>query len=115
MRSNVTFDRPVTGKLIVQLDNGDTFEPTDKDLRKFGLIDQHDAYMRFHNWLTATLRAGGIESNDDLIDTPLNPLRYAVECAVNGYSMPVDDEDDTVQADTVALARLAMAAKEDDR
>lgn len=78
MGSDVTFDRPVKGKLVVLLDNGDKWDATDEDLARFGLAKKHDLYMRAHDmWLEAL----GVEDSDELPDVA-NCVRYVMECAI---------------------------------
>ena len=47
-----TYDRPVRAKLMVQLDNGESWEATDDDLKNFGLLVSLDAQNDVRRALT---------------------------------------------------------------
>lgn len=70
-----TYDRPVTGDLVVRLANGEQWEATPEDLERFGLIRALDAYALVDKKLCQAL--DGLV--DDITDAELNPLRYLVE------------------------------------
>ncbi|MEH0110749.1 hypothetical protein V6N00_13645 [Tersicoccus sp. MR15.9] len=42
-----TFDRPISGTLIVRLENGNEFEASAEDVRRFGFIDEDAPAGRF--------------------------------------------------------------------
>lgn len=67
--------RPVQATLKVHLENGETFEATDADLAKFGYVKKADVYMDWER--KASEAIGG-----DIVNSPLNPLRYLLECVV---------------------------------
>lgn len=99
---NVTYDRPVGAALHVHLTNGETWEATDQDLVKFGLVNQLDAYMRFRDRLAGILRdAGLIDRAMQLTGCELNPLRHLAELAI---AMPdlLDHPDNTESWQEVA-------------
>lgn len=77
---NVTYDRPVNAKLMVVLEDGETWEAKPEDVRKFGYVDYLDAYTTFERTLREQLVAGGVLSErSDLTEAALNPVRYLVE------------------------------------
>lgn len=68
-----TYDRPVEASLHVHLANGETWEVTPNDLANFRLTDKFDAYSGWEKKVTHAI-------NDDITESPLNPLRYLLEC-----------------------------------
>lgn len=83
MVAPVTYDRPIPGKLMVVLENGESWEAGPSDILKFGYVHRLDTYMRFRTKLYWVLQEGGVlPEGADLTDAALNPLRYLVELAV---------------------------------
>lgn len=68
-----TYNRPVDATLHVHLDNGETWEATAEDMKKFGLVKRLDVY----SLLDKKLREG--LPLDDITDAEINPLRYLFE------------------------------------
>lgn len=78
-----TFNRPVAGRLVVMLDNGDSWDATPDDLMKFRLADPYEGYRRFNNKLVEVMaNAGLLGGGDDATDLALNPMRYFVELSI---------------------------------
>lgn len=102
-KREVTFDRPIPAKLMVELANKERFEPKPDDLRKFGLVNASDVYARFEHWLFEKLAANGVPTRD-LTDTGINPIRYLVECCLMYDHMP----DDEIAAEIAKLARVTF-------
>lgn len=108
-----SFDRPTKATLMVHLENGEEWEASQADLKKFGFVRRLDTYHRAHDML---LEAFGLEDYDD--DSFVNDIRYVVECAVaydhspwadeNGVPWPA--EEDTSAADDLrARLRCVLA------
>lgn len=73
--TGATYDRPVAGKLVVELANGECWDAGPADLAKFGLVRALDAYVLVDEKLCQALE--GLV--DDIAAAELNPLRYLVE------------------------------------
>lgn len=90
---SVTYNRPVTAKLIVRLDNGDEWEIRPEDLDKFGLARKLDLYVRASKMLADGLR---LDPDTDLTRDPehagANIVRYLIECAIMYDHSPWADE-----------------------
>lgn len=108
MKDNVTFDRPIAAKLIVRLENGDEFEPTPKDLYKFGLASRADAYFNF----TKNLRKV-IGEDSRLDEGDISMLRYFVERSVFHYGAEMledftcSDDPETLEQMRAVLVKLS--------
>lgn len=100
-----TFDRPVKAALIVRLDNGEEFEPSPDDLRKFGLIRGFDAYHAFDDHVSTVLRdAGAIDRS--IIEAGTNPIRYLAELAINYPDLLTHPETASINRQLVAIERV---------
>lgn len=77
----VAYERPVKATLHVHLANGETWEATDKDWELFGLVEKHQAYMRFEKTWEKVIRDAGLVEGD-ITNAETNPLRYLVETAI---------------------------------
>lgn len=103
---SVSYDRPVTAKLVVQLANGETFEPTAEDLAKFGLVRRLDAYMAFNDHLAKVLiQAGLLDREKDTTEARVNPLRYIAEVAINYADLLAHPDMERVNARIVAIEK----------
>lgn len=78
---NVTYDRPVDAKLVVQLSNGERWDATEADLKRFGLAERSEMYAAFDVALRDALTSNGVPVSD-ITDVELNPLRYLVEVVI---------------------------------
>lgn len=93
MPAPVTYDRPVGAKLVVRLDNGDEWDATDEDLKRFDLARPLDLYNRFHELFVEAL---GIDRFKDLDEgCAAHAVRYLVECALTAPWSPWAQEDGT--------------------
>jgi hypothetical protein len=77
----VAYERPVEATLHVHLANGEAWEATDKDWERFGLVQKHQAYMRFEKAWEKAIRDAGLVKGD-ITNAKTNPLRYLVESAI---------------------------------
>ena len=71
------YDRPIEAKLVVRLANGEEWDATEKDFKKFGLIVGSKAYMRWHDWIYKRLDEAGLIKSD-LTTCAINIIRYAI-------------------------------------
>lgn len=110
---DVTYEVPVPAKLMVKLANGQEWEATPDDLRKFNLETRGSAYRRFSVALAETLRDADLLSGNDLTDAELNPLRYLVElCSHDDVSIYYDESD---KSQIAAIEQILQTAKEKNR
>jgi len=100
-KMNASYDRPVTATLIVRTEHGEEWEASAEDLRKFGAVPADTVYHRFVDWVDQALATAGV--NMSVNESPLNPLRYALECAAYYDHLPDQETADEV-ADLVAGA-----------
>lgn len=101
MQTEASFERPAKGVLVIKLSNGEFItNPTEADLRKFGLVDRGSVYMRVDKFLQ---RVAEIASVEEVTDLRLNPLRYAFELAC--YD---DDGLDPLTADEGLVAQVVV-------
>lgn len=112
----VTYDRPVAGRLMVQLDSpGEpTFEAGDADLEKFGYVDPREVYRRFCAMLSKAIGDHGPYdgSGVDLTDIHLNQLRHLAEVAL---FYPHTDEEEMLDTYVeVGAIEKTLAAHEDE-
>lgn len=75
------YERPVTARLVVRLDNGEEWEATPDDLKQFNLTETSEAYSRFERALSALLTSAGL-IRGDVTDAKLNIVRYLAETAI---------------------------------
>lgn len=107
MSRDATFDRPVKAKLVVRLENGDEFEPTEEDLREFDLVDPGKAYQNFCKHLRKI-----VGEDNDLCGGDLSMLRYFVERSVYHYGhehlgdFTCDDDDETYELMEQVLRKI---------
>lgn len=108
--SNVTYDRPVTAKLVVQLDNGETFDARSEDVAKFGYVEARGAYMAFRRHVAKVLEdANLIGRAGDLTNTAINPIRHLVEMAINYPELLDHPETAETNAQLVTIERALRA------
>lgn len=100
-----TFDRPVKAALIVRLDNGEEFEPSPDDLRKFGLIRALDAYHAFDDHVSTKLREAGVIDRS-IIEAGTNPVRYLVELAINYPDLLTHPDNASINRQLIAIERV---------
>jgi hypothetical protein len=93
------FERPIVGKLLVRLDNGEEWEAKDADLDRFGLVMRDAAVAAVHDELVRAIDDSGVYR--DLTRPPygdmvVNSIRYLTECAIMGYdhAWDLDEGDD---------------------
>ena len=104
-----SYERPIRGRLVVVLDNGEQWDATPADLEQFGAVKRLDAYLNFIRHLRNILHAAGL-LDGDLTDTALNPIRYLVELAVMNPDLLTHPETAEHDADVVAIERTLRAA-----
>lgn len=120
MPSNaVTYSEPIPAKLLVRTESGREWEATPEDIARWGYVSQRVAYDRFSDWLYAVLRRGGA-ADVSVDETPVNCIRYAVECAIFYDHMPdvdsaTNEEDLADNQDTMDEAFALMVPEADDR
>lgn len=74
---DVTYDRPVPATLQVRLGNGDTFEASPEDLKKFGYLKRDDVFSdMYHRLIDMFVEAGLMGEGDrrDMTDLEISPL-----------------------------------------
>lgn len=71
-----TYDRPVEAKLHVHLANGETFEATEEDLKRFGYVDSQATFsLMYHRLISTFQEAGLIDHNySDVSNFHIAPL-----------------------------------------
>lgn len=102
--TTTTYDRPVPAKLVVHLDNGETWDATEEDLANFGYVSKFTAYRRFEQTLRTTLINAGLIDRK-LTEAQLNPLRHLIEVALVHPEM-LDHPEHTGWSDVVEIERL---------
>jgi hypothetical protein len=105
------YQRPVEGSLHVHLANGETWEATQADLAKFGLVERMAAYTAFREALSATLARGGFPP--DASEAAVGALRYLVETTVahgEPFTPDVNSDDDDTATEILAIERTLRAA-----
>lgn len=106
-----SYERPVEARLVVVAANGEKWDATADDMKRFGFIRPGDAYMRFHDWLCKVLDL------ERTTDSALSVIRYAVECAIHDYGhMPGysgEDDDERMRREVRLIERAAATVEED--
>lgn len=106
-----TFDRPTKAKLLVVAENGESWEPSAADLKRFGLIDAASAAQRWRSWARDIIGAAPE-------DTELSVIAYSVDCALLYSHMPGDEKAYNAQEaaeDRRKVRELAATEHEDNR
>lgn len=94
-----TYDRPVTAKLVVVLENGETWDADTDDFEVFNLVNRLAAYRDLEQVLTKLGMDG---------DRRHSALRYVIErhLAYSGTDLDIDiDDPDSEDAPVVAEVR----------
>jgi len=81
----VTYDRPITAKLIVRLEaNGEEWEASEADIARFAEPLLRAAYYRFTDGLSTALLGNGVDlgHKNDIGNTILNPIRNLAETTI---------------------------------
>lgn len=78
MGKPVTYDRPVQARLVVMLDNDESWDATPEDLKRFNLVSPSDIFNFADKALDAAIAQAG---DRDVTEVRINPLRRLFEIA----------------------------------
>src|SRR5262245_58995946 len=90
------YQRPVVGKLVVELENGERWTATDDDLKNFGLIDRLDAQYAVRT---------ALESIGCDVEELHSSIRHIIQMHVAGTPESVEDSDKAEARELISGAK----------